>query len=285
MTQNAPRTAIISVSSHVIRGTVGNRASAFALEALGFPVWSMPTVVLPWHPGHGPSTRMTFPDDMFEKAVDDLVAAPWIGEVRAVMTGYFGSPAQPAVMARLIRRLREVNPALVYLCDPVMGDFNGLYVPQATAEAIRDHLMPLATIATPNRFEFGWLTGRTFESNTEMAGAAGDLGVETLVVTSAFPMMAKSTGTLLLSGKAALLAEHRLVEKAPNGLGDLFSALFLAQRLRGPDEEALRLATASVLEVLQKTVQQQADELVLESAQESLARPLASVSLRHLVVP
>jgi pyridoxine kinase len=44
--------SVIVISSHVVRGSVGNRAAVFALETLGFPVWAVPTVVLPWHPGH-----------------------------------------------------------------------------------------------------------------------------------------------------------------------------------------------------------------------------------------
>ena len=45
------------------------------------------------------------------------------------------------------------------LVDPVLGDAGRLYVAQETAEAIRDRLIPLADIATPNLFELGWLTG------------------------------------------------------------------------------------------------------------------------------
>jgi pyridoxine kinase len=52
------RPAVVVISSHVARGTVGNRAIVFALEALGFPVWAVPTVMLPWHPGHGPAPRI-----------------------------------------------------------------------------------------------------------------------------------------------------------------------------------------------------------------------------------
>ncbi len=46
-------TSILVISSHVVRGGVGNRAAVFALETLGHPVWALPTVILPWHPGHG----------------------------------------------------------------------------------------------------------------------------------------------------------------------------------------------------------------------------------------
>jgi pyridoxine kinase len=58
--RNAPdvRPAVIVISSHVVRGSVGNRAAVFALETLGYPVWALPTVILPWHPGHSRATRI-----------------------------------------------------------------------------------------------------------------------------------------------------------------------------------------------------------------------------------
>jgi pyridoxine kinase len=39
------RPSVIVISSHVVRGSVGNRAAVFALETLGFPVWAVPTVI------------------------------------------------------------------------------------------------------------------------------------------------------------------------------------------------------------------------------------------------
>ena len=39
-TGEGPR-AVIVISSHVARGSVGNRAAVFALETLGFPVWAV----------------------------------------------------------------------------------------------------------------------------------------------------------------------------------------------------------------------------------------------------
>lgn len=278
--------AVIAISSHVIRGSVGNRAIVFALESLGFPVWSMPTVVLPWHPGHGPATRMNFADDVFNKAIDDLIRAPWLGEVKAIITGYFGSPAQPLAVARLIAALKIRNPDLVYLCDPVIGDLKGLYVPEETALAIRDHLVPLADIATPNRYELAWMAGAPLETNAAIIDAALSLGPACMAVTSAVPMMAGSIGNLLLSSRNALLAEHRAMDGAPNGLGDLFSALLLARFLEKYDEEkALQLATASVYEILARSMKRQSDELTLEQDQSSLKTPMALVQTRRLLHP
>jgi pyridoxine kinase len=285
MSENASG-AVIVISSHVVRGSVGNRAAVFALETLGHQVWALPTIVLPWHPGHGRSTRLTFAEADFDAAIDDLIRAPWIGEVKAVLSGYFGNAAQARSVAKLVASLRENNPELLYVCDPVMGDLGGLYVPEATAEAIRDHLIPIASLATPNRYELAWLSGAALDDNSAVMEAALALGPSRMLVTSAVPMMAGGTGNLYLSGKHALLAEHRVVENPPNGLGDLLAALFLSRLLSGmEDEKALQLATASVFEVLARAVKRGSNELMLASDASSLSTPMAMVQMRHLVHP
>mgnify|MGYP003385042447 CR=1 FL=1 len=53
------------------------------------------------------------------------------------MTGYLGSSSQAAPIAALVRALKALNPDAIYLCDPVIGDASGLYVPETTAAAIR----------------------------------------------------------------------------------------------------------------------------------------------------
>lgn len=283
--EETPR-AVIVVSSHVVRGSVGNRAAVFALESLGFPVWAVPTVTLPWHPGHGPATRIVPPVDQFAALMADLARAPWLGEVGAVLSGYLGNADQAAAVAELVAAVKSVNPAALYLCDPVMGDQGGLYVPEATATALRDRLMPLADIATPNRYELEWMAGAPLPEMRHVMEAALRAGPRTMLVTSAPAMMARGVGNLLLTPSRALLAEHRVIDRPPNGLGDLLSAVFLARTLSGQTEEkALQSATATVFEILARTTKRGADELTLETDTESLAHPMAMVQLRHLMHP
>lgn len=278
--------AIIVISSHVVRGTVGNRAAVFALETLGHRVWALPTVILSWHPGHGRATRVTMPEAEFQSIVDDLIDAPWIGEVRAVLSGYLGTAGQAEGVARLVTALKQRNPDLFYACDPVIGDANGLYVPAEVAGAVRDRLLPLASLATPNRFELSWLAGAELDTNAAILEAALGLGPPRVLVTSAVAMLNGGTGNLYLSGSHALLAEHRLVENPPNGAGDLLAAVFLARLLQGLSEErALRMATASVFEVIARTAKRGADELTLEQDAPSLAAPMAMVQMRRLMHP
>lgn len=277
---------IVAISSHVVRGAVGNRAIVFALETLGFRVWSLPTVILPWHPGHGRSTRIATPDDAFAAAVGEMAGSRWAGAIKAVVTGYFGSAGQVLATAAMIRRLKNDNPGLIYLCDPVIGDLAGLYVPADIAEAIRDALIPLADIATPNRYELAWLSGAALETNAAIVDAALALGPRRVLVTSSVPMMAGGIGNLLLTDRLALLAEHRMVGNPPNGLGDLTSALFLARLLRGESEEkALQATTASVFEILARSVKRGADELMLFEDYSSFLTPMAMVQVRQLLHP
>jgi pyridoxine kinase len=198
----APR-AVIVISSHVVRGSVGNRAAVFALETLGFPVWAVPTITMPWHPGHGPSTRIVASPEQFAALMADLERAPWLGEVGAVLSGYLG-----------------------------------------------------------------------------------DAGPATMLVTSAPAMLSGSIGNLLVDADQAVLAEHRVIDRPPNGLGDLTAAVYLARVLGGqPPAKALQTTTAAVYEILARTARRGGDELQLETDAQSLAHPMALVQLRNLQHP
>lgn len=278
------RSAVIVVSSHVARGTVGNRAAVFALETLGHPVWAVPTVILPWHPGHGPSTKIVPPPETFAAFMRDLERAPWLGEVQAILSGYLADAGQAEAVAHLVETVKAQNLGVTYVCDPVIGDSGGLYVAETIAAAIRDRLMPLADVATPNRFELEWLVGRKLDDLTATHAAAREAAPATMLVTSAPAMMKGGIGNLLVTPSEALLAEHRMIPKPPNGVGDLTSAVFLARLLAGqPLPKALQSTTSAVFEILARTAKRGGDELQLETDAQSLSHPMAMVELRHLV--
>jgi pyridoxine kinase len=281
-----PPRAVIVVSSHVARGSVGNRAAVFALETLGFPVWAVPTVLLPWHPGHGKATRIVPPKAEFAAFMKDLENARWLGEVAAVLSGYLGDPAQADAVASLVKAVKRRNRDAIYICDPVMGDHGGLYVPEPVAARQRDLLLPLADIATPNRFELEWITGVKLETPQAIIEAALDAGPATMLVTSSPALMARHTGNLLVTPSHAMMAEHRIIDRPPNGLGDLTAAVFLARTLDGQEpQKALQTTTEAVFEILARTAKRGADELTLETDAQSLKHPMAMVQTRHLPHP
>lgn len=277
---------IIVISSHVVRGSVGNRSVVFALEQLGFPVWAVPTILLAWHPGQGRSTRIVPEDGQFSALIEDLAASPRLGEACAIISGYFGDPRQAKAVAGLVKQLKARNRKAIFLCDPVCADEDGLYVPQAVAEAIRQELLPLADIATPNRSELEWIVGERLDDNSSIIRAARKLGPSTMLVTSAHAMLDGSIGNLLVTRLDAVLAEHRVIENAPNGTGDLFAAIFIARLIEGlSPEKALRSATAAVFEVVARAVKRGSVDLMLATDAQSLVHPMAMVQTRRIVEP
>jgi len=281
--------AVIVATSHVVRGSVGGRAAVFALERMGFPVWSLPTVILPWHPGQGGSTRLSHEPGDFAAAAGEIATAAGIGEVVAMFTGYLGSAAQLEPLAVLVAALKVRNRAAVYLCDPVIGDAAGLFQPEALANELRTRLIPMADIATPNRHELAWLTGTSAEDNGLLVAAARSLGAGEVVVTSAFAPEGE-IGTLLVTAGDAHLATHRKLPNVSHGTGDLFAALYLGHRLDGIAAiVALERAAASVLRVIEHAAKTKADQLPLADAQETFlaaptgvtVRPVAAARGRH----
>jgi pyridoxine kinase len=262
-----PKPAIIVVNSHVALGSVGGRASVFALERMGFAVWFVPTVQLSWHPGHGPATRLPTPRTAFDGFVDDLAQAPSLGEVGAVLSGYLGGREQTRAIARLIAAVKARNPSARYLCDPNIGDGDGLFQPEAVASAVRDRLLPLADMATPNRHELAWLARRALKDNEGLAAAARQLGVGEVVVTSAFGPPGE-IGNLVVMAEAVHLAAHPRLTQVPRGTGDLFAALYLAARLGGRSAAgAVERAGAAVFATVKLARDTDVDEIPLAAAQ------------------
>jgi pyridoxine kinase len=248
---------VLALSSHVVRGHVGLAATVPALQWLGHEVWALPTVVLASRPGLGRlerQERQELPD--LAAMLAALEADGCWPMLDAVLTGYFPSAASVDVAADAIARIRAANPRAKVLVDPILGDAGRLYVAPTTAAAIRDRLLPLADIATPNLFELTWLTGAAPASLDDAASdralenvarLARQLGPATVVVTSAGETAAE-VATLLVTGSPR--RERRLPRRdgIPNGAGDLFAGLLLGYLLDGLSEEAALDASLAALD-------------------------------------
>ncbi|MEM8664594.1 MAG: PfkB family carbohydrate kinase [Pseudomonadota bacterium] len=259
-------TAVAVISSFVMRGSVGLRAGMFALQRRGHRALAVPTVMMPWHPGHGPSTRTpsaSLPDQLAELARD----APALD---AVLTGYFASIGQVEAAERFLIKVREARPDALIVVDPVTGDENGRYVPDPVAEAIYGRLVPLADVLTPNANELRDISGAV------SVAAARELGARLAVITTA----RENGGTIdtLGVGEEVTVARHARVEAAPRGTGDLFAAVLTSALLQGAeDQTAIRTAAAATLGVVE---QSGSGELDLAGAQEAIASPdLSTVTM------
>lgn len=272
--------AVIVISSHVVRGSVGNRAAVFALEALGIEVCALPTIILPWHPGHGRSTSIVPDVNRFSGLVRDIESAPWLGSVSAILSGYLGAAGQAACVASLVRKVRQANPQVRYICDPVIGDGGRLYVAEETAKAVREHLVPIADLVTPNLSELQWLTNTGAVCIEDIRHAAALLRVPEILVTSAPGQLPGHIGNLLVSGHDALLASHPAIDDPPKGAGDLLAALFVGNSLSGTGKElALSRSTASVYQIITETKRMGGDELALAKCAGAFSNPSAKVQV------
>lgn len=248
---------VLSISSQVVWGPVGNSAAVPALQAMGHEVLSLPTVTLSNHPGHGaPKGFRTTPEDMAQM----LTALETLGALRhvdGVMTGYFASPGQVEEVAKLIAR---IQPSFV-LVDPVMGDHGRLYVPEAVAQAIRSQLLPLASCIAPNGFELGWLSGRGVTDEESAIAAARMLGTGEVLATS-IAAADDRLATLLITAQDVHAVRVPKLPAVPHGTGDFLSGLYLAARLAMPPETAL----SSAMQTLQRAITLSAGTPVLDVA-------------------
>ncbi|MEM8551298.1 MAG: PfkB family carbohydrate kinase [Pseudomonadota bacterium] len=251
---------VVAISSHVMAGTVGLRAIGFALERRGHTVWSVPTVVMPWHPGMGRSTRTIMAD--LPMQLGEL--ATRAEAVDGVLTGYFATAEQVEAAARFVDALRAVRPDALVVTDPVTGDENGRYVPDSVAEAIVTHLLPRADVATPNRNELMDLSG-----GADLQAARG-FGPKASVVTSAVAANG-ALATWLVEAEVACAFSHRKVQRAARGTGDLFSAILTSGLLHGASREAAVAAAAAA--TLSAVEASGPDALNLSAVQAALASP------------
>ena len=241
---------ILAISSQVVRGQVGLAANVPALQSLGHEVWALPTVLLASRPGLGRLQRYELPQPDLTAMLEALEADGCWPTLDAVFTGYFPSPGSVQVAAEAIARVKAANPRVLVCVDPILGDAGRIYVAQETAEAIRDRLIPLADIATPNLFELTWLTGLRAESTVEVVQAACKLGPPTVAVTSASHTDA-GVGTLLVVRGAISEQQSRTRSAIPNGAGDVLAGLFLGRLLKDePAQAALAASLVSLDRVL-----------------------------------
>jgi pyridoxine kinase len=222
---------LLILSSWVAAGHVGLSAAMPALQALGHRVIALPTVVLSNHPGFAHAAGAALPLAQLAKMIDALDANGWLDEIDAVLTGYMPSADHVAQAATLIADLQSRSSTPKVVVDPVIGDLpKGLYVPETVADAIRDRLLPLADILTPNRFELSWLAGAPADTAAEARSEAMRLlrdGPRAVVTTSAFEANGR-LGTMHVAPGIAQTwsVPHRT--GVPHGVGDVFSALLSA---------------------------------------------------------
>jgi pyridoxine kinase len=268
---------VLSVQSWVACGNVGNCAALFPLQRLGIETWSLNTVAFSNHTGYGKWRGDAVPAHEIASLFEGIAELGVLPRCDAVLSGYLGEVEVGPVLLDIVSRVRRENPRALYCCDPVMGDIGpGWYVRAGVPEFYRDRALSVADIATPNRFELEWLTGRRV-GTVDQAGAAAEalrgLGPGIVLVTSLEPA-ADRLAVVAAGADGVWVAETPRLPIEATGCGDAVAALFLGWLLKGkPLPEALAVTVAAIWGVVEATVRAGGGELALIAAQDELVSP------------
>ncbi len=145
----------------------------------------------------------------------------------AIKTGLLGSVDNLRVLMRHVRQLRERAPVALVV-DPVWKASTG----QAMADdelrrALREELLPLVTLLTPNRAEAAWLLGRELADEADVEAAARELqslGAGAVVITGGDHATDLAQDFMLAPQGGGWLALPRVATRHNHGTGCTFAS-------------------------------------------------------------
>ena len=226
---------VLSIQSTVSHGYVGNKAATFPLQCMGFNVDAINTVSLSNHPNYAKGFKGQFLSaEEMQNTLQGLEENDLLNH-DVVMNGYTRSLDVLHTIKSAVEKVKANNPNAIYVCDPVLGDNGEFYVPQELLDIYKTHLLPIATVITPNYFEVEVLTNLKVNTVKDACIAAAklhDFGTKIIVMTGQRLNGAEGPQSILISTRFTGEAEHHVlridVTNRPGyyfGCGDLFSAL------------------------------------------------------------
>ncbi len=280
---------MLSIQSAVAYGHVGNSAAVFPLQRIGVEVLPVYTVNFSNHTGYGAWRGPLIAPDQVREVIAGVEERGVFPAIDAVLSGYQGSEGIGDVIVETVARVKAANPAAVYACDPVMGNArSGCFVAPAIPVLLRERVVPVADIITPNQFELGFLTETepdTIEATLASADLARAMGPRTILVTSV-ERPDRDPGTIemmVVDDSGAWIVQTPLLPMKANGSGDVTAALFTAHYLATRDPaDALARTTSSVWDLLRTTQESGERELQLVESQEFYAHPRMQFEVSRL---
>lgn len=271
---------ILSIQSHVAYGHVGNSASVFPLQRLGHEVWPVSTVNFSNHTGYGAWRGPMIPAADVADVIAGIEDRGAFERCDAVLSGYQGGSDIADVIIEAVAKVKAANPNALYACDPVMGNAkSGCHVSDLIPPLLRDRVVPVADIITPNQFELGYLTGLEvgdLESTLAAVDAARAMGPSTVLVTSVErPDRPEGTIEMLaVNDEGAWIVQTPYLPFKRNGSGDVTAALFTGHYVASRNAaDALAKTASSVFDLVEKTYEADSRELLLIDAQDAYAHP------------
>lgn len=238
----------------------------FPLQLLGYDVDILNTVQFSNHTGYPSWGGSKLPPEEMEKIITGLRDNGLTRAISHILQGYCPSSHLLRVINTMYCEMKQENPDLCYVCDPVMGDNGKLYVSEDLVDTYRDLVVPAADFLIPNQFEAELLTGMSIHSEEDAAAVCERLhekGVRVVVITSLYYTQDDHI-TLMGSRRASNGTDiaERFFIRVPSlsyyftGTGDLFGALLVGWSLKHPDNLALvcEKAVAGIRAVILNTI-------------------------------
>jgi hydroxymethylpyrimidine/phosphomethylpyrimidine kinase len=170
----------------------------------------------------------------------------------ALKSGMLATAELVAVLADALAEFRWRN----YVCDPVMVATSGDRLLDTQAErVIRDRLLPLATLVTPNLDEAAILTGTTPRDPTAMELTGKQLlamGAQAALLKGGHLTGEVVTDVLVTAGNVRIFHRPRLVSTSTHGTGCTLSAAITAGLADGRD---LETAVVDGLDFVHRAIQ------------------------------
>jgi pyridoxine kinase len=271
-----PLPLVVSIQSQVVYGHVGNSAAAWPMRAAGVEVVEVPTTLLSNHPYHPTMRGMVLDPALVADLLLGVEERGLPGRAAAVLSGFMGRAATAEAVAGFVTRARAANPALIYACDPVMGDADiGFFAVEDLRAVFAARLVPLADLIFPNAFELSALAGRPIAGPADVAAARAVLGVPAVVATSVpVPGRDDRISTVTATEAGLWVAEQARLPARPAGTGDLLAALTVARLVRGmPLHAAAAAAAAGVHAALQLTREERWAEMPIAAGIADILAP------------
>lgn len=280
---------ILSIQSHVTYGHVGNSAAVFPLQRIGHEVWPVHTVNFSNHTGYGQWGGQLIPADQVRDVIAGVEARGALPKIDAILSGYQGGSDIADVIIETVEKVKAANPKAVYACDPVMGNAkSGCFVSDLIPPLLRDRVVPVADIITPNQFELGYLTGvecQDIPSTLKAAEAARKMGPSTVLVTSVMraDRPENTVEMIAVNDEGAWIVQTPFLDFKRNGSGDVTAALFTGHYIRDLDAaNALAHTASSVFALIDNTFKADSRELLVVESQEVFAHPTLEFAVEKI---
>lgn len=280
---------MLSIQSSVAYGHVGNSAAVFPLQRLGIEVFPVSTVQFAHHTGYGPTRGFALDPEQVHDIILGIEDRGVFGQIDVVLSGYQGSEGIAEVVLDAVARVTSANPDAIFACDPVMGNAaTGFFVAPTIPPFLRDRVLPMADILTPNQFELGVLTDSEPHTHAAILAAIDDVrarGPRVVLLTSVerAESAADEIEMIVVDDAGAWSVTTPRLPFHANGSGDVTTALFTAHYRAGGDAAAALQRTAgSVYDLLERTHRDGAEELRLIEAQDSYVQPRATFPVTTL---